>query len=179
MPFLNTSQFSTPAGQPLPTLNLSRVVVLTGPNTCSASESIMNSLNGVGIDVIQIGGTTCGKPFGFYPTDNCGTTYFTIQFRGVNDQGFGDYTDGFSPGLGPTAAVLPGCAVLDDFEHALGDPVERRFQAALFYLENQSCPTAPAADAGPSKISAPLSASDGIMPKSPWRENRILRRDTP
>jgi hypothetical protein len=75
--------------------------------------------------------------------------------------------------------VLPGCAVLDDFEHALGDPAEQRFQAALLYLENQSCPTATAADAALSKISAPLSASDGIMPKSPWRENRILRRDTP
>jgi len=180
MPFFSTTRnFSVPAGQPLPALNLSRVVVLTGPNTCSASEAIMNSLDGVDIEVIQIGGTTCGKPYGFYPTDNCGTTYFTIQFRGINEKGFGDYTDGFSPGIGPTAAVLPGCAVLDDFEHALGDPLEQRFQAALLYLENQSCPPAPATlDSGASKTRAPLSATDGIMPRTPWRENRILRRDT-
>ena len=57
----------------------------------------MNGLRGVGVEVIQIGSTTCGKPYGFYPTDNCGTTYFTIQFKGVNDAGFGDYSDGFSP----------------------------------------------------------------------------------
>ena len=50
------------------------------------------------MQVIEIGSTTCGKPYGFYPQDNCGTTYFSIEFRGVNDQGFGDYTDGFSPG---------------------------------------------------------------------------------
>ena len=46
--------------------------------------------------VYQIGLTTCGKPYGFYPEDNCGTTYFSIQFRGVNELGFGDYPDGFS-----------------------------------------------------------------------------------
>ena len=62
--------------QPLPTLDLSRVYVLTSAGTCSASEAIINGLRGVGVQVIQIGGTTCGKPYGFYPPDNCGTTYF-------------------------------------------------------------------------------------------------------
>ena len=57
----------------------------------------MNSLRGVDVEVIQIGSTTRGKPYGFYPTDNCGTTYFTIQFRASNAKGFGDYSDGFSP----------------------------------------------------------------------------------
>src|SRR5262245_33337114 len=97
-PFLTTTQgFSVTRGQALPTLNLSRVFVLTGPDTCSASESVINGLRGVDVEVIQIGSTTCGKPYGFYPTDNCGTTYFSIQFRGVNAKQFGDYTDGFSP----------------------------------------------------------------------------------
>jgi hypothetical protein len=175
MPFFSTTQ----DGDPLPTLNLSRVVVLSGPNTCSASESIMNGLAGADIEVIQIGGTTCGKPYGFYPTDNCSTTYFTIQFRGVNDEGFGDYTDGFSPGVAASPAVFPGCAVADDFEHALGDPLEQRFQAALRYLEDQSCPPAPlASEAGANKTTRPLHATDGIMPRPPWRENRILRNGT-
>ena len=61
--------------------------MLTGDNTCSASESIINSLRGIGVEVIQIGLTTCGKPYGFYPQDNCGTTYFSIEFKGVNAQG--------------------------------------------------------------------------------------------
>ncbi|MCP4768417.1 MAG: peptidase, partial [Gammaproteobacteria bacterium] len=71
-PFHTTAQgFSTPAGQALPTLNLPRVYVLAGSGTCSASESIINSLRGVNVEVILIGSTTCGKPYGFYPTDNC------------------------------------------------------------------------------------------------------------
>jgi C-terminal processing protease CtpA/Prc len=182
MPFFDTTVgISTlPAGQPLPSLDLQRVFLLTGPNTCSASESIMNSLRGVDVEVIQIGSTTCGKPYGFYPTDNCGTTYFTIQFRGVNDKGFGDYTDGFSAANtagGIIGEPVPGCSVADDFGHALGDPLEGRLQAALGYLESGSCP-APSGIAGPGlgKPSAPLSATDGVMPRGPWRENRILQR---
>jgi hypothetical protein len=57
------------------------VFVLTGGGTCSASEAFMNGLRGVGVEVIQIGSTTCGKPYGFYAQENCGTTYFSIQFR--------------------------------------------------------------------------------------------------
>jgi carboxyl-terminal processing protease len=97
-PFWSQTQgFSLPAGQALPSLNPNRVFVLTGNNTCSASEAIINSLRGVGVgvEVILIGAQTCGKPYGFYPQDNCGTTYFAIQFKGVNPLGFGDYADGF------------------------------------------------------------------------------------
>ncbi len=178
MPFINqTLGFSEPAGSPLPTLDLQKVVVLTSANTCSASESIMNGLRGIDVEVIQIGSTTCGKPYGFYATDNCGTTYFTIQFQGVNDKGFGDYTDGFSPANDVIGTAVPGCAVADDFGHQLGDPLEARFAAALGYIGDQSCPEpAGIATQGLSKGAAPLSATDGITPKSPWRENRILLR---
>jgi hypothetical protein len=155
--------------------------VLTGPNTCSASESIINSLRGVDVEVIQIGSTTCGKPYGFYATDNCGTTYFTIQFKGENNKGFGDYTDGFTaPNQpDPKGTVVPGCSVADDFTHALGDPAEGRLAAALAYRENPTCP-APSGLAPPGvlKTSAgtDLSAIDGYVPKSPWHQNRIIRR---
>ena len=177
VPFHTTSLgFSGPQGQPLPTLNLSRVFVLTSPNTCSASEAIINGLRGVGVEVVQIGTTTCGKPYGFYPEDNCGTTYFSIQFQGVNAQGFGDYPDGFSPantGSSPGVPV-PGCSVADDFSRALGDPAEGRLAAALANRVNASCPTAAAAaTAGRARD---LSSADGVAHKSPWRENRILRR---
>src|SRR5258706_14448633 len=95
-----------PAGTALPNLDLSSVYVLTGPDTCSASESVINSLRGVGVNVIQIGSTTCRKPDGFYPNDTCGTTYFSIQFKGVNQMVFGDYPDGFSPMNTPANACL-------------------------------------------------------------------------
>jgi hypothetical protein len=179
IPFHTTTQgFSGMAGRALPTLNLSRVFVLSGPNTCSASESIVNSLRGVDVEVIQVGSTTCGKPYGFYATDNCGTTYFTIQFRGVNAKNFGDYSDGFSPQNTVAAAgvPLPGCSVGDDFSHALGDPLEARLAAALNYRDAPGCPAASGlAHPGLAKTQ-PGELSDGYMYKSPWRQNRILTR---
>jgi len=178
VPFHTTSQgFSGPKDQALPALNLSRVLLLTSPNTCSASESIINGLRGVGVQVVQIGTTTCGKPYGFYPADNCGTTYFSIEFQGVNAQGFGDYPDGFSPAntASSPGVVLPGCSVADDFNHALGDPAEGRLAAALGYRVDQSCPAPTSGSAAPDTARA-LSSADGLVHKSPWHENRILRR---
>jgi C-terminal processing protease CtpA/Prc len=171
-PFITRPVFSSSSSS-LPTLGLSRVYVLTGSGTCSASESIINGLRGLNIEVIQIGSTTCGKPYGFYPADNCGTTFFSIQFKGVNAKGFGDYADGFHPG-GSDPAALPGCQVADDFTHPLGDPAEARLAAALQYIGNQPCP--PATFAVRSALSM-ASSRDALLAKSPWRENRILLRD--
>jgi hypothetical protein len=166
---------SVPVGTPLPSLNLSRVFVLTGPGTCSASEAIINSLRGVNVQVIQVGSTTCGKPYGFYPADNCGTTYFSIQFRGVNAMNFGEYPDGFSPQntLSTGGVRIPGCSVADDFTHALGDPTEARFAAALGYRTGLTC-TVPPSGLAKAANGAP-EAADGVVYKSPWLENRILR----
>jgi len=166
------------AGVALPTLNLTRVFVLTGPDTCSASESIINSLRGVNVQVIQVGSTTCGKPYGFYPQDNCGITYFSIEFRGVNAMNFGDYTDGFSPMNAPAPAgvALPGCSIADDFTHALGDPAEARLATALNYraLGATSCPLA--TGLGKLERSREISAVDARLPDSPLRHLRLLRR---
>ena len=133
-----------PANQPLPTLGLNSVYIITGPGTCSASESIINSLRGVNVNVYLIGSTTCGKPYGFYPTDNCGTTYFTIQFRGENAANFGDYTDGFSPAntQGVRGTVVPGCSVADDFTHELGRR-HRRSHRGRAELPRQQQPDLP------------------------------------
>jgi hypothetical protein len=172
MPFHSTAfGLSAPAGQALPALSLPRVFVLTGPGTCSASESVINGLRGIDVQVIQVGSTTCGKPYGFYPQDNCGTTYFSIEFQGVNAKGFGDYADGFVPG-GAGATGVTGCQVGDDFTHALGDPAEARLAAALGYRETQTCPAPTLRLAG----ARSLSATDGRAVKSPWQENRILAR---
>lgn len=167
-PFLSRSAgFSVPAGQELPTLNLARVFVLTGSGTCSASEAIINGLRGIDLNVIQIGATTCGKPYGFYPQDNCGTTYFAIQFQGVNNKGYGDYADGFVPG-GTGEEGVPGCMVLDDFTKDLGDPSEARLAAALAFRDSGACPAPRSTlDAGG------LSAVEGYTPKPRWLQNRI------
>jgi carboxyl-terminal processing protease len=176
-----TLGLSVTRGQPLPNLGLQRVFVLTSAGTCSASESVINSLQGVGVQVIQIGTTTCGKPYGFYPDDNCGTTYFSIEFRGVNARNFGDYTDGFTPSpamntSSGTSATLPGCVVNDDFTHQLGDQSESLLFVALSYRMNQSCSVPPAGLApGMSLKRATRGAAEGSLVRSPMREIRVLR----
>ena len=136
-------------GNRLPTLNLNRVYVITSADTCSASEAIINGLVGADVEVVQIGTTTCGKPYGFYPTSNCGTTYFSIQFQNVNDKGFGDYAAGFTPGnfaveqfSATTPATLPGCEAADDLIYALGDSRESSLAASIAYIQNGTCPAA-------------------------------------
>ena len=145
-PFYNvTSQYSSERaeGVSLPQLNLSRVFILSTSRTCSASEAIINGLRGIDVEVILIGDTTCGKPYGFYATDNCGTTYFTIQFDGVNDKGSGGYSDGFSPmnTSGTVGELVTGCSVEDNLDFALGNSQEPMVAAALSYRETGSCPT--------------------------------------
>ena len=130
------------------------------------------------MDVVQIGSTTCGKPYGFYATDNCGTTYFSIQFKGVNALGFGDYTDGFSPNNTMSAAGtrIPGCSIADDFSHPLGDQAEGRLATALGYRVNGAAACGAATGIGPRALAVEMPVEDGQMFKSPWLENRILRR---
>lgn len=124
-------------GTPLPTLGLKRVTVLSTQGTCSASESVINGLRGADIEVIQIGGTTCGKPYGFTPVPNCGTTYFSIEFQGVNHKGFGDFTDGFTP----------TCQASDDLSRPVGDQNEGLLATALAYRANGACPVSATARA--------------------------------
>lgn len=173
VPFYNTTR----DGEFLPSLNLDRVYMLVGGNTCSASEAIINGLRGIGVEVILIGETTCGKPYGFYPTDNCATTYFTVQFKGNNHQGFGEYSDGFVPassGLSDTR--LPGCAVADDYDHALGDPLEARFAAALYYLETGQCPSSSAVSGVRQKpgFEQGEPEKDGLIYKNEGLRNSLL-----
>ena len=154
---------SVPDGQALPQLGLPRVTVLTGPDTCSASESIINGLRGVNVQVNVIGNTTCGKPYGFIPRDNCGTTYFAIQFKGVNNLGEGDYADG----------IAPTCTVGDDFGHALGDPAEGRLAAGLAFRDSGKCPAVTMAGALQSSV---LATGEPLLSgKAPARTGRFLQ----
>jgi hypothetical protein len=50
-----------------------------------------------------------------------------------------------------------------------------RLAAALGYLVNEGCPAAVAGSGG-LVAARDASATEGLTPKSPWRENRILRR---
>ncbi|MFM2060060.1 MAG: hypothetical protein RLY71_4445 [Pseudomonadota bacterium] len=130
----HTYQFGAPATWS--TLNLQRVYVLTGPRTCSASELVINGLV-PHVQVVQIGSTTCGKPYGFSPLNACGNTYNAINFDSVNANGAGGYVNGLSP--------TAGCLVTDDLDHQLGDPAEALTAAALRHIDTGQCTTAGAA----------------------------------
>ena len=94
-----------------------------------------------------IGSTTCGKPYGFYPTDNCGTTYFTHPVPRRERRELRRLHRRLLAGQHArrtSARRLPGCSVADDFTHALGDPPKDaspprwRFRAS----NNQTLPAA-------------------------------------
>jgi len=119
-----------PEGTPLPQLNLPRLYVLTSSYTCSASESIINSLRGIGVQVILVGDRTCGKPYGFHRKDNCGKAYFPIEFQLTNSAGEGNYTNGF-----PVQ-----CPVQENPTTALGSTGEPLLAGALHHIDTGSCP---------------------------------------
>jgi hypothetical protein len=130
------------------------------------------------VEVVLIGTTTCGKPFGFFPTDNCGETYYTIQFQGVNDQGFGDYADGFVAANSSAAFGVraPGCAVGDDLSRDLGDPQEAMLSAALGFRATGACPTPPARVTAQS-VSAVRDGEEAFALTPPRESVMTLNRD--
>ena len=127
----NTFLFSNldRSGNLLPELGLSRLFVLTGSSTCSASESIINGLL-PHIDIVRVGSTTCGKPYAFRQTDFNQNAYFAIEAEGVNSAGTSNYKSGFAP----------TCQVGDGIGYALGNIGEARLSAALYYMQNGACP---------------------------------------
>lgn len=157
-----TADYRCASPAPLPALNLARVYVLTSASTCSASESIINGLRGIDVEVHLVGGTTCGKPYGFTAKDNCGVSYFPIEFEGTNAKGFGAYADGFAP----------SCAAADDLGRVLGDPTEGMLAAALSLRATGACPATAKSKSGMGKTEAVEPA--GRLVRPPVRENRIL-----
>lgn len=148
-----------PAGAPLPQLNLPRVFILTSGRTCSASESIINSLRGIDVQVIRIGTATCGKPYGFRQKNNCGWAFYPIEFQGTNAKGFGDYTTGFAP----------VCQVQDNGSTP-GGSTDPLLAAARYYIDNGACPVGTAT--GAQSAAAPIVS--GETPARPGWAGRLL-----
>jgi C-terminal processing protease CtpA/Prc len=119
------------AAPPASIAGLSRVFIITSGNTASASELVINGLKPF-MDVVLVGETTFGKPYGFEPFDYCGITYNAVNFESVNALGVGGYTSGFAP----------NCPAPDDLDHQLGDPNEARLKTALGYIATGTCPQA-------------------------------------
>jgi hypothetical protein len=111
-------------------LDLDRLYVLTLEGTCSASELVINAIEGIsGAQVITVGQVTCGKPVGSVSFNFGDKVLQPITFSVVNDLDNGDYFNG----------IEATCFAEDDTTHAFSDPAERMYAGALFHIENGSC----------------------------------------
>jgi hypothetical protein len=131
-----------PFAVPAAALSLPRVFVLMGRRTCSASEQVINGLRGAGLEVVAIGENTCGKPMGFQPTTQCGTTYSIVNFESLNQLGAGRYFSGFAP----------TCAVAEDFSVAQASGADPLMAAAARYADGGGCPSASSAPVLPAAL---------------------------
>jgi len=124
-----------------------RVYVLMGERTCSASEQVINGLRGIGVNVVGIGDTTCGKPVGFLPQGNsCGTTYSVVNFESVNARSEGRYFDG----------LQATCVVGEDFARPIGDNNDPLLVVGAAHIDNGVCPVGTALREQPqSRTAAP------------------------
>jgi carboxyl-terminal processing protease len=107
----------------------SRALVLTSERTCSASEQLINGLKPL-MNVVTLGGPTCGKPVGFTGARFGSHTYDIVDSETFNSLGQGRYWNGLSP----------DCRIADDFSGVLGSAAEPLTAAALSYLDSGICP---------------------------------------
>jgi len=112
-------------------LSVSRLVVLTTDETCSASEVIINGLRPY-LPVYTVGSTTCGKPYLMHPIRFGGDILYPVNARLFNSKGDGAYTSG----------IKPDQKASDDFTHELGDLQEEMFKRALQLLAAKPSPPA-------------------------------------
>ena len=165
-PFYDTSS----SGSSLPSLNMTRAYVLASADTCSASEAVVNSLRGVGVDVQLIGATTCGKPYGFVAKDNCGVTYAAMEFVGLNAK-----TEQVSPD-----GMTPNCVAGDDLTHALGDSREAMLAVALGMQQGLTCAQAQqSAFALGSNVQRGFGVLlGGKLERPAWKSNKFIEAKT-
>lgn len=109
-------------------LNLSRVYVLTTRASCSSSELIINALD-PHVEVVVIGGPTCGKPVGQIPELLCDKRAFVVNFETVNALDEGRYFDG----------LAPNCAASDVLVGDWGSADDPMLQAAAYHMTFGQC----------------------------------------
>lgn len=110
-------------------LGLNRVFVLTTDDTCSASELVINGLRPF-IEVITVGDTSCGKPYGTSARTRCGKVMHALEVEFVNNSRVGGYFAGISA----------DCPAIDNVFQMPGDKSENLMASALSYIEYGSCP---------------------------------------
>ena len=117
-------------------MSLSRLVVITGPGSASASELVINSME-PSVEVTLVGSDTFGKPVGQIGAVFCEKILRPTAFETVNSLGEGGYFDG-----------LPvDCAAVDDLNFTIGTALEPATAEALAFLATGACSTGSVRDA--------------------------------
>lgn len=113
-------------------LELRELVVLTGPETASASELLILALEPY-LPVTQVGGRTDGKPVGSMVKGFCNEVFAPITFTMGTVTGPADHFEGLEP----------ACQAPDDLDAEPGAEDDPMMQAALALLDEGHCPASP------------------------------------
>ena len=110
---------------------LKQVLVLTDRGSCSASEYLIHGLRTLtDIEVVTVGQTTCGKPYGFVQRDYAGYQFNVVDMAFESPSGQTVYPSG----------IVPTCKVIDPIAVPFTEAGDTLFEAALFYAQNRRCP---------------------------------------
>jgi hypothetical protein len=100
-------------------------------DTCSSSEYLIHGLRTLtDIDVVTIGDTTCGKPYGFQLRDYAGYRFSVVDQATQSPSGQRVYPNG----------MAPTCKVIDPIAVPFTQPGDAVLEAARFYAQHQRCP---------------------------------------
>ncbi|SEA59012.1 S41 family peptidase [Pedobacter hartonius] len=144
------------------TLNsVTNVVFIVSGSTASASELLINSLKPY-MTVQLVGGTTYGKPVGFFPItlEHRYDVYMSLfETRNANNEG------------GYYAGMVPGTVVDDNSQYPFGDEREQNLSAALNLIAPGSVSSQSAASSVKDRSSQVSSFSySGVKPANPHSE---------
>ncbi|MBN1822402.1 MAG: hypothetical protein JXR31_00360 [Prolixibacteraceae bacterium] len=140
-----------------PSMNLSRIFILTGQNSASASEALIIGLEPY-MDVITLGEQTRGKYTGAYVIYDTEKKHnWAIQpivFKYANSVGFSDFPDGLTPDF----------AGSDDLYHDLGSLQEGLLALAIEQITGSGVAIVPKS-ASIVLNASPIQAFDGNKPR--------------
>ncbi len=168
-PNKNYNNLTTPISLPNIGNNLQEVYILTGPNTASSSELIINGLKPY-MNVILLGTTTIGKNVasislyeGNDPKNKWGIQ--PIVFKMYNSDNESDFTAGFSPAedfINDDSNVSP--------KKELGDPKENMLSDAIKHITGVNT-----LKSGTSFEKISYKKISSSMDDKPWRNQGILK----
>jgi C-terminal processing protease CtpA/Prc len=108
-------------------INIPKIYFIVGKATASASELLINNLKPY-MDVRLVGGTTYGKPVGFFPIPVGDWYIFPVSFRTTNKNGEGNYFGG----------IPVNSQVADGLDKDWGDINEASLASALKNISSGS-----------------------------------------